>query len=280
VTSSAGGRPLLHYTYRLTYPVRVDEALTVYDDGGVWYWSLVPLDRTRRDRVGTFAFRVPTEEQRELKSMVSDLLSVPEEQRTQQRNAPEVMLRVPGDDGERSFLLSTEEGLTGPLVAAWKLGGELRERAELAPLGVIRLGWRPAGPPLRASEPGTVAFTCENLGVEPVSVLFRGGTFSIFAADGSGGWARLWQAVEGQTMGLTDDSGAMIDGVLTPATLRPGASAVAVFMNALEARTAGKQHLGASAEGSITLIRPEGADGFPSADFLLESQPVEVEIAG
>ena len=279
MTSSAGARPLLQYTYRLTYPVRVDEALTVYGDGGIWYWSLAPVDRSRRNRVGTFAFRVPTDEQHEVASLVSDLLAEPEVERTQQRNAPEVVLRVPNEDGERAFLLSTEDGLSGPLEEAWKLGNELRERAELAPLGVVRLGWRPAGPPLRASEPGTVAFTCENPGVEPVSVLFRGGTFTIFTPDAAGGWARVWQAAEGETMGLTDDTGELIDGVLVPATLRPGATAVAVFMNAVAARAAGKQLLGASAEGSITLIRPEGPDGFPSADFLLESQPVEVDVA-
>jgi hypothetical protein len=76
-----------------------------------------------------------------------------------------------------------------------------------------------------------------------------------------------------------DQSGELIDGVLAPATLGPGASGVAVFMDALAAPTVGKQWLGASVEGWITLIRPDGEDDFPRAPFLVESRALEVEVA-
>jgi hypothetical protein len=279
---SAGGTPdvLLDYTYKLGYPVALDDRLSVYDDGGVWYWSLKPPEALR-DRVGTFGFRMEDEDLEGIGALADEALEEDQGDVQQQRGAVEILLRVRRGEREGTLLLSAEGGVSEPLARLRAIGDDLRRRAEATPLGVVRQTWRTLEPSLQPGTPATLLFAYENLGLQPVDVLFKQDAgFTIYTKVEEGVWQPLWQSDAAATPGLVGPGGQLLGGIYTPATLPPGSIAQAVFGQVPAPQESGTVELGAGVEGWISLLRPDGADDFPQAEFRLENEPLEVEVRG
>jgi hypothetical protein len=278
VTGGSAPGPILDYSYRLAQYVELEESVTVSDDGGVWYWSLKP-PRPLRSRVGSFGFRLEDDELDALRADADEALEEQQGEVEQQRNAVEIRARVRRDDRERTFLLSAEGGVSEPLASLRAIGDDLRKRAEAAPLGVVSVSWRTLEPSLRVGAPATLMFGFENVGVQPVDLLIqKENGFTVFAQV-EDHWEPWWQSGANGGPGLVGSDARLLGGILTPATLEPGASGQALFAAALAPPEAGPRALGARVEGWMTLARPDGPDSFPQAPFRLETEPREFEIA-
>ncbi len=285
-----GAARVLAYTFRLAWPIEIDERLEVYDDGGVWYWSLRPAEEAKRDRAGTFTFHVDDAELRELEALADEVDAEPAVDATQPRGSLELV--VSGRSG--SQLLSRSEPLSPTLERAREVGLGLRARAESAPLAVVRVSWRPLEPELHTSRATSVFFECENVGVVPVDVVFEPQSFMLLAVV-DGGAEAWWQAGPNGTMGLTDDLGRLLGGITSPARLEPGEGGSALFLDALRPRRPGRVPAAAVAEGRLSLRRPGGSAatgpetlllgedvlgdaGVPDGPFRVETPLRELEI--
>jgi hypothetical protein len=277
VTAGAEPGVLLAFTHRLRQPVEIDEALNVYEDGGVWYWSLKPAEVTR-DRVGTFGFSLDGEDLGALEELADEALEETQGEVEPERNAVEVVLRARRGDREGAFLLSAAGGVSEPLARLRAIGDDLLRRAGAAPLAVVRLTWRTLETALEAAKPATLLFGFENIGVQPVDILMRQDAgFTVYAQAGDV-WEPWWSSGASGTPGLVGTDASLLGGILTPAKLAPGATAQAVFAESLTPPAPGSRPLGARVEGGLSLLRPVGADEFPQAEFRLETDPQEVEI--
>jgi hypothetical protein len=280
------GKPLLSYTYRLFTPHEVEETLSIYDGGSVWYWSVKAPTQSQRNRAGTFKLELKDAELAAAKNMAGDLVKLPPQQVTQARNAIEVIVTASWEGDEQTHVLSAspETPLPPLLSLAHKLGEDLKERAVAKPLSVVRFQWELQGGELRAGEAATAVFKAESVGVEQVSFLILPETLSLYARS-EGQWEQWWQSSQPITMGFMDSKGKLLDGIFVPADIKPGATGKLYIVDLmLEPPRMGSVEIGAKVEGYIALVYPEGSPqaldaGVPQTPFLLESDPIEVSIS-
>ena len=277
MTSGLGPGRLLQVTYKLFGQLEVDETLAVFEDGGVWLWSLKPY--ATRDRAGSFAFTLDDAELAHVQDVVAEALENPQATAAQARGAVEVVAQARGESAEGTFVLSTPDALPAPLASLRTLVDDVRNRAEGAPIAALRLAWRPAVPALRTGTAATIVFAFENVGVQPMSVLVDPEKLVVYG-QGAAAWEEWWRGSRDDFVGLFDASGEMTGGPLTPGTVGAGETVNAVIANALTPPRGGRIAVGASAEGRLTLVGPDGEDEFPSGAFRLEAPQAEYTIDG
>src|SRR5687768_1128084 len=287
----AGPHPILLYSWTMTHPYTINESLNVYEDGSVWYWSLMPAGNEQRNRVGTFQFQLPDREFKDLQALAEELAELPAQSIEPARNT--IVAYVTGAWGGKSQPHLLSEGSTPTIHAtaarADEIGRDLMRRAESAPLAVVEMSWCVVDGPVSVSTAASVTFNFKNPGLRPVLVQVKPEEYSLHKVRANGGSAQLWQGSAGFTIGITsagqgEGPGALAgDGIYSPAQITPGKKSEAFFRDALVIEEAGTKRIGALVRGSLTLYYPPGTgnpmdEKYPNWNFLLETDPIEVRV--
>ena len=267
------------YTYVLDDPPRVRRNITLYDDGQAWYWATLPGAR-RGDEAGTYAFSVDAATLALGRGLAQALVSLSVSPATPVFNVIAAAVTTYAGGAERTHQLgfTAAQNLPAPLVRAHELGESLASPAERSPLAVARMACKPGALTIRADDRATVRFAFTNSGTLPVTFLLELQSFRV-EAEINGEWQECWRHDTAGHLGLVGPRGDLVDGLILPATLAPGASATAVFLQALQPRMHGRLSLRGQVEGTISLLRrDEAPPDFPQEPFRLVSAPETLTI--
>ncbi len=255
------------------------ESISVYPDGGVWYWRTSAVDADDRDVAGTFKFSISDAELAQLSELAGRLGLEPDPGGRLIPNALEVRITT-AVPVARSFAFSWVRDRPPPeaLRLAWDLLRELAGRASRSPLAVLRLHWKARASPGQPGQLTTLMFGFANLGGQAIEVLIDPSAFRL-SARSPGAGIELWRGSPEATVGLIGGGGAPLGGILSPALIGPGETATAVFPNAHPVAEPGMATVVAHAEGHLPLIKPDQPAPFPDALFVLETPPTPFTLA-
>ena len=264
-------RPIEFAWQSRTVPYDVDETLLVGDDGTAWMWTLAALDPYRRDRAGTSMLALDDDLAKAAQSVAEELAGAADLVSETPRGQVGYHARV----GDRTVALVSEgDGGTGVIARAAALGVELRERAEAAPLALVRLGWEGA---LSTDAPQRIAFTFTNPGVQPVTcyVELEGAELQAYTGNE---WTPWWTGAGTVSLGLLDEHRQPREGVSMPAELRPDETLRLVCRDVI-APSGGPATVRAAITGFLVLVGlGTGESTFPDRRFELTSVPVDVVV--
>lgn len=284
-------QPILSFTWTMSQPDTVNESLSVYSDGSVWYWSLTSASVKMRHRAGTFTFQLPDPEFADLQKLAAELTEAQSEGANPARGTIAIHVTGYHEGKSQTYLLSANaadtDTHTPAMTRAYELGHDLMRRAEDAPLAVVRFDWQPVSDVVQASQASHVNFTFENPGIEPVLLSANLDDYALYRVESNGASTRIWQGKEGFGTGIRSSRGGVKEGngALTPATIKPGTTSIAFFRDALLFDQQGKIRIGAAVRGKIAIYYPAGSapqqpNQFPDWPFYMETQPRQVVIAG
>jgi hypothetical protein len=274
-------RTLLEYTFFAGRPgARVDDKISVYDDGSLWYWSLAAAPSGSANRVGTFTTSLSAENRSDAKVIADSLIGLTANPVEEYSGA--IQVTVTAHSGEKSvahsYALKDDAPLSATLKRAQQFGFDRIKQAEDHPLAVARLTLRPQQDHIAPGASTAALFIIESLGNQPVLFQFLPQTFSVMG-ESQHGTAFSWAGRAKETMGLVDSDANLVDGVNVAARMPPQMKATAAFMNALQAGEAGTYQLRGRVEGVIVLHFPDAEpDAYPRTAFWLTSNPVPFKV--
>ena len=247
--------PLFMFSWRAGTPP-AEEQLALYPDGAAWYWSLRPAPAQPQDRAGTFALGAASQRRDQARQLADQLWALTAPDIAPDRYNVQYRLALNYHNQQRLFMLPLgESGLEDVRDAVGQLGRALRQQAEAHPVSVVKLGLKAAVSPATG-----FFFTLENTGTAPSSVYLGAGQLTLMDA---GGTVRWQGALTNNTMGLTDTSESLLDGLYAPAVIQSGTMAKAYI-----------QIPGLAPVNSSSAVRLEGQIQLPApADFPLNVQP-------
>lgn len=253
--------PLFMFSWRARTPP-VEEQLALYPDGAAWYWSLRPAPTEPQDRAGTFALSAAPQRRDQARPLADQLWALAAPDIALDRYNVQYRLALNYHNQQRLFMLPAgESGLDDVRDTVGQLGRALRQQAEAHPVSVVKLGLKAAVSPSTG-----FFFTLENTGRAPSSVYLGAGQLTLMDA---GGTVRWQGALTNNTMGLTDTSEALLDGLYAPAVIQPGTMAKAYIQNPGLAPVSGS-----------SVVRLEGQIELPApADFPLQVQATPAQFA-
>jgi len=260
----------LTVTFDLQQPIQIEEALCVYPDGSLWYWSLAAAAADRRNRVGTFVAALDSSAQQRSRQVVADLLALKPLPAPATPSGTAVTITVLSNGRQQAHTYYQGSGIPGPLQSTHQLIQELLVEAENSPYSVLRVTTRAdAFPPTAPTANGIFLF--DNPGTQPVAFTLEANAFILSGTLRSGqtfGPQNLGRPV----IGLTDSTGKSHGGIYSPARFAPGERAALSFLDAIQAGPAQIGTVSGKAEGVITLRYPGSEPApLPEDRFMLNT---------
>jgi hypothetical protein len=278
--------PILTYTIATAAPVRVQETLSVFADGSLWYWSLSAAAEASRNRAGTFTCALEAAEVATARDLAAALVALPPGVATEQRDDLLVTVAARADEAERTTVLSygRQTADHAALAGAREHLQTLLARAEPHPLSVVRLSLGsmpgPSSLGLSGTEAPTVRFIFESIGSKAVAFQLRRDAFALYARTGEG-WQRRWRSGADRAMTLVSPDARLVDGIYAPARLRPGGTAAAAVLGSALPSGAGETLLQGLVEGTLAVLEPHAApEKVPHHPFSLQSLPHDTSTVG
>lgn len=277
------GEPLLAWSRIAVSAAAPSEETAIGVDGVVWLWVRDPMDSQRRDVVGTWKARSTEAQLGAARRLAAEFARDAASLRPPDAHAAG-LVDVVADGVSRRLAPGRETGIAREILA---LGDELSAVALTAPLSVARLavavnpsidlttvpGLDPSMLPPELVVPTgggiIIRVVVSSDGSEPVSLSLEPNGLQVhWLADNE---TLSWVEVPTLEHGLIGD-GEYVDGLRTPAGLRPGASAAAIA-GTLQP-PAGATGLRLRASGLIQLVGPWDGLDIPTDRFEAMSAPI------
>jgi len=251
---------------------RIDETLSLFDDGQAVLWSTAAQQLANRHQAGTYVHSMDQNDQDEVMALSRWLVENPgDPSRGRGRGAvSENMLAwFDGQQVGHSLNDSYDDPLPEAYWPVAALRARLLDAVRESPQSVVALAPRQG---VNAGHPA-IFFDCQNPGQEAVAFLFDPASLAVIARQRSGQRA-VWKPERELTMGMIGEMGVLVDGLFSPAELAPGRTGTLVFPLAealpeLENDAVYWANFG----GQIRLTGPGfEAETFPSTRFELACQ--------
>ncbi|NHZ72499.1 MAG: hypothetical protein GWP17_05395 [Aquificales bacterium] len=245
--------PILIVNTETSIPVRVKEQLRVYENGRSYLYIQAAANAQQRNQAGTYMIQLDAAGLETVQNIVAELLALPPQAEGAFPDGIRRTITVSQGEKSQSHLLPAQiVAATSPTLAritTWV--SEFMTHIFSNPLAVVGLQAKVKAMP---DKPPLLLLTCDSLGSETVSFLFRPESLAILAESGRG-VVPVWQNSQRETASFIDGRGKLVDGVYTAAKLAPGQSATAVYSQTIPAIQPA-MHI--QVEGWIELYGEEG----------------------